>query len=52
MCEPVHETETESQGRGVSHPTPLCGMCSAEDHRDTGFYEPPHQVGHHRLLSG
>jgi len=28
------------------------GACSAEDHRDTMFYEAPHQVGHDGLLSG
>src|SRR5580704_16225412 len=29
-----------------------CGTCSAQDHRDTRFYEPPHEVGHHHPLSG
>jgi hypothetical protein len=29
-----------------------CGTCSTEDGRDTTFYEPPHQVGHGRPLSG
>ena len=32
--------------------TVRCGTCSAEDHRDTTFYEPPHQADHNRPLSG
>ena len=36
----------------MGHVTLWCGTCSAEDHRDTRFYEPPHQVGHNRPLSG
>jgi hypothetical protein len=28
-----------------------CGTCSDQDHRDTMFYEPPHDLGH-RPLSG
>ena len=28
-----------------------CGR-GAEDDRDTGYYEPPHKVGHHRPLTG
>ncbi len=29
-----------------------CEACSEDDHRDTGFYEPPHQLGHGRIVSG
>jgi hypothetical protein len=41
-----------SKGRGLGHMTVWCGTCNAEDRRDTTFYEPPHQVGHNRPLSG
>jgi hypothetical protein len=27
-------------------------VCGEEDHRDTVFYEPPHQLGHGRVVSG
>ena|SRR5712691_1614598 len=50
ICEPARESE--SQGRGMGHVTLWCGTCSDQDHRDTRFYEPPHQVDHHRPLSG
>ena len=43
VCEPAREAG--SQGRGLGHMTLWCGTCSAEDHRDSRFYEPPHQVG-------
>ena len=36
----------------MGHVTLWCGTCSAGDHRDTRFYEPPHQVGYNRPLSG
>jgi len=39
-------------GRGKGHHTLWCGTCSAEDHRDTRFYEPPHQVGYSGPVSG
>ena len=50
ICEPAREAE--SCGRGMGHLTLWCGMCSAEDHRDTRFYEPPHQVGYSGPVSG
>lgn len=50
MCGPAREVG--EQGRGLGHMTVWCGTCSAEAHRDTRFYEPPHQVGHDRPLSG
>jgi hypothetical protein len=36
----------------MGHVTLWCGMFSDQDHRDTRFYEPPHQVGYTRPLSG
>jgi hypothetical protein len=36
----------------MGHVTLWCGACSAEDHRDTRFYEPPHEVDRNRPLSG
>ena len=36
----------------MGHLTLWCGTCSEQDRRDTRFYEPPHQVGHYRPLSG
>jgi hypothetical protein len=50
MCGPAREAG--EQGRGLGHMTVWCGRCNAEDGRDTTFYEPPHQVGHGRPLSG
>ncbi len=50
ICDPAREAA--KHGRGMGHVTLWCGTCSAEDHRDTRFYEPPHQVGHNRPLSG
>jgi hypothetical protein len=44
--------EAAEHGRGMGHVTLGRGACSAEDHRDTRFYEPPHEVGHNRPLSG
>ncbi len=44
--------EAAERERGMGHVTPWCGTCSAEDHRDTRFYEPPHEVGHNPPLSG
>jgi len=29
-----------------------CEVCSEDDHRDTVFYEPPHQLGYGRVVSG
>ena len=50
--DPESACEADRPGRGMGHVTLWCGTCSAEDHRDTRFYEPPHQVGHNRPLSG
>ncbi len=50
ICDPAREAA--ERGKGMSHVTLWCGACSTEDHRDTRFYEPPHEVGHHRPLSG
>ena len=50
ICGPAREAAEHS--RGMGHVTLWCEACSAEDHRDTRFYEPPHQVGHNRPLSG
>jgi hypothetical protein len=50
MCGPAREAGR--QGRGLGPMTVWCGTCSAENHRDATFYEPPHQVGHSRPLSG
>ena len=50
ICAPAREAE--NQGRGMDHLTLWCGTCSAEDHRDTRFYEPPHQVGYGGPVSG
>jgi hypothetical protein len=50
ICDPAREAA--ERGRGMGHVTLWCGTCSDEDHRDTRFYEPPHQVGHNRPLSG
>jgi hypothetical protein len=50
VCEPARETER--QGRGMGHLILWCGTCSAEDHRDARFYEPPHQAGCSGPVSG
>jgi len=50
ICEPAREAE--SCGRGMGHLTLWCGMCTAGDHWDTRFYEPPHQAGHSGPVSG
>jgi hypothetical protein len=36
----------------MGHLTLWCGTCSVEDHWDTSFYEPPHQVSYTGLVSG
>ena len=36
----------------MGHLTLWCGTCSTEGHRDTRFYEPPHQVGYSGPVSG
>jgi hypothetical protein len=49
MCEPAREAG--SQGRGLGHMTLWCGTCSAEDRRDSRFFEPaaavPSAAGRH-----
>ena len=35
--------------QGMGHVTLWCGMCSHLDHRDTVFYESPHDLGHQPL---
>jgi hypothetical protein len=50
MCEPAREAG--SQGRGLGHMTLWCGTCSAEDRRDSRFYEPPHRAGGGGPVSG
>ena len=35
----------------MGHVTLWCEACSTEEHRDTMFYEPPHEAGHNRPLS-
>jgi hypothetical protein len=37
---------------GMGHLTLWCGTCSAEDHGDARFYEPPHQVSYSGPVSG
>jgi hypothetical protein len=49
ICGPAQETAEHGQGMG--HVTLRCGMCSDQDHRDTVFCEPPHDLGH-RPVSG
>jgi hypothetical protein len=49
ICEPARKAEI--QGRGMGYLTLWYGTCSAEDHRDTIFYEPQHEVGHNGLLN-
>jgi hypothetical protein len=48
ICEPARAAE---RGRGMGHLTLWCGTCSAEDHRGTMLYEPPHEIGHSGVLS-
>jgi hypothetical protein len=36
----------------MGHLTLWCRTCSAEDHRDTRFYESPHQFGYSGPVSG
>jgi hypothetical protein len=50
ICGPAQERA--EHGRGMGHVTLWCGVCSDQDHRDTVFYEPPHDLGHRGLLSG
>ena len=50
VCEPAREAG--SQGRGMGHMTLWCGTCCDQDHRDTRFYEPPHQAGYNGPVSG
>ena len=50
ICTPAREAAAE-HGRGMGHVMVWCGTCSEEDHRDTTFYEPPHDLSH-RPLSG
>jgi len=50
ICGPAREAA--ERGRGMGHVTLWCGTCSEQDHRDARFYEPPHEVGHNRPLSG
>jgi hypothetical protein len=50
ICAPAREVA--EHGRGMGHLTLWCGACSAEDHRDTRYYELPHEVGHNRPLNG
>ena len=50
ICNPAREAA--ERGRGMGHVTLWCETCSDQDHRDTTFYEPPHQVGHDCPLSG
>src|SRR6266568_3208583 len=51
ICTPAREA-AEHGDRGMGHITLWCGACSAEDHRDTVFYEPPHELGHDDLPRG
>jgi hypothetical protein len=44
LCGPAQERA--EHGLGMGHVTLWCGMCSDQDHRDTMFYEPPHDLGH------
>ncbi len=50
ICEPAREAA--ERGRGMGHVTLWCQACSDQDHRDTRFFEPPHDPGHNRPLSG
>jgi hypothetical protein len=50
ICDPAREAA--ERGRGMCHVTLWCGACSDQGHRDIRFYEPPHEVGHNRPLSG
>ncbi len=42
ICGPAQERA--GQGGGMGRVTLWCGMCSDQDHRDTVFYEPPHDL--------
>jgi hypothetical protein len=42
ICGPARERA--EYGRAIGHLTLWCGMCSDQDHRDTVFYEPPHDL--------
>ena len=37
--------ERARHGWGMGHVTLWCGVCSDQEHRDTVFYEPPHDLG-------
>lgn len=50
ICAPAREAA--ENGRGMGHLTLWCEACSTKDHRDTVFYEPPHDTGHTSRLSG
>ena len=50
ICGPAREAA--GNGRGMGHMTLWCEVCSEDDHRDTVFYEPPHQLGYGRVVSG
>jgi hypothetical protein len=45
-------SRSREPGPGDGHLTLWCGTCSAQDHRDTRFCEPPHQVGYNGPVSG
>lgn len=50
ICAPARAAA--ERGRGMGHVTLWCGACSDQDHRDSRFYEPPHDLGHNQPLSG
>jgi hypothetical protein len=50
ICGPAREAA--EHGRAMGHVTLWCGACSEQDHRDTMFYEPPHELGHSGPLCG
>ncbi|MDQ2811542.1 MAG: hypothetical protein M3Z75_06590 [Actinomycetota bacterium] len=45
ICGPARERAARGHG-GIGHLWVRCETCSAEDQRDTTFYEPPHDTGH------
>ena len=49
MCPPARKAA--ERGRGMGHMTLRCGACSAEDHPNTIFYEPPHKSPYNRRPS-